>query len=54
MTNGCNRLIRRIKKIAKRDDKRDKDNDGKIKIRAIVEELRNAYSYNDVRLALLF
>ena len=41
-------------KIAKRDDKRDKDNDGKIKIRAIVEELRNAYSYNDVKLALLF
>ena len=41
-------------KIAKRDDKRDKDNDGKIKIRAIVEELRNVYSYNDVKLALLF
>lgn len=41
-------------KIAKRVDKRDKDNDGKIKIRAIVEELRNVYSYNDVKLALLF
>lgn len=47
-------IAKAYQKIAKRDDKRDKDNDGKIKIRAIVEELRNAYSYNDVKLALLF
>lgn len=42
------------RKIVKRDDKRDKDTEGNIKIRAIVDELRNTYSYSDVKLALLF
>ena len=47
-------IAKAYQKIVKRDDKRDKDTDGNIKIRAIVEELRNLYSYNDVKLALLF
>lgn len=40
--------------VKKRDDSDDRDSDGHIKIRPIYDELRGDYTYNDIRLALLF
>lgn len=41
-------------RVKKRDDSDDKDSDGNIKIRPIYDEMRGEYTYNDIRLALLF
>lgn len=41
-------------KVKSRDDDDDKDSDGQLKIRPIYDEMRGGYSYNDIRLALLF
>lgn len=40
--------------VKKRNDSEDKDSNGNIKIRPIYDEMRGGYSYNDIRLALLF
>ena len=41
-------------KVKQRDKDEDKDSDGTIKLRAIYDEIRGEYSYNEIRLALLF
>ena len=41
-------------KVIARDDSDDRDSEGHIKIRPIYDELRSKYTYNDIRLALLF
>ncbi len=47
-------VAKAYQKIRKRDDRRDQDDDGNIKIRPIFDELRGEYTYSDIRLALLF